>query len=426
MKKELHNTMNGQLGKGIRLDDRFGKFPIYEFASKDEDLKKLKNELMEGLECLRMDNGVFLASCGKFYLKSWFRDNFYANLAYLDQPEKYKQTMQTTLDYLIKLEDQYEKLSWLIKSPEIKHGEEWRFIRARFTKHLTEIPEQWGDYQVDILPEVLYGLYLGKIHNIEIVRNDRDREIIQMLVDILEAIECYKAEDNSLWEEQRKLCSASVGSCLAGLSCAKLMGYRVNQELLDNIHYALNDLLPNESPNRDCDLAQLSLIYPFFILDTDRANQILNNIENKLATKHGSARYKGDYYYNIANKDQAEVEGWYYDEDINILEGNEATWSMYLSFASLAHNILGNKEKAIEYAYRMIEETVIHNIEMPVINKHTGDYELDENGNKTYIVVKSAIPELFYAHTDIPNNNILLAWSQSLAVTVLRDVLGIK
>jgi hypothetical protein len=418
--------MNGQLGKGIRMDDNFGKFPIYEFASRDEDLKKLKDELMEGLECLRMDNGVFLASCGKWYLKSWFRDNFYANLAYLDQPEKYKQTMQTTLDYLTKLEDQYEKLSWLIKSPEIKHGEEWRFVRARFTKYLTEIPEQWGDYQVDILPEILYGLYLGKLHNIEIVRNDRDREIIQMLVDILEAIECYKAEDNSLWEEQRKLCSASVGSCLAGLSCAKLMGYRVNQELLDNIHYALNDLLPNESPNRDCDLAQLSLIYPFFILDTDRANQILNNIENKLATKHGSARYKGDYYYNIANKDQAEVEGWYYDEDINILEGNEATWSMYLSFASLAHNILGNKEKAKEYAYRMIEETIIHNIEMPVINKQTGSYQLDENGNKTYIVVKSAIPELFYAHTDIPNNNILLAWSQSLAVTVLRDVLEVK
>lgn len=423
-------VMDGLLGEGIKMDEKFGKFPIYEFASRDEDLHKLKDELMEGLESLRLDNnGMFFASVSEFYLfKVWHRDNFYANLAYLhSNPEKYKQSMQTTLDYLLKLEDNHEKLTWLIKEPEIKHGEEWRFIRARMSSSLLEIPSQWGDFQVDIINEILYGIYLGEsLNKIKIIRNDRDREIIQLLVDVLEAIECHKVLDNSLWEEKRKLCSASIGSCLAGLTSAKILGFNVKQEVLNNVHYALNDLLPNESPNRDCDLAQLSLIYPFFVLDVEKSNQILKNVEEKLSAKHGSARYSGDHYYSTFNIEEAKQLGRYYDEDATQFEGNEAIWTMYLSFASLSHHTLGNKEKAEEYAYRMIEETIIHNVKMPIINKQTGDYELDKEGNKIHKVFRSVVPEIFYRGTDIPNDNLMLCWSQSLACVVLEQVLGVK
>jgi len=420
MKKEI---MDGSLGEGVKMDEKFGKFPIFEFANKNEDLHKLKDELMEGLSNLRMDNGVFYASTGEFYLKSWLRDNFYANLAYLNSdPEKYKQTIQTMLDYFLKIEKDYQKISWLIKHPDIPNGQEWRFIHSRTDKFLQEIPQIWGNLQIDSINQILYGVYLGESKGISIIRNEDDRKIIQLVIDMMEAINFHTLEDNGCWEEKRKVETSSIGYALTALTSMKMLGFNVKQQLLDNAHDVLNKLLPGESSERDVDMAQLNLIFPCFILDANRSEAIMKNIEDKLERKHGALRYKFDEYYNTFNKEHNR----YHDEKATQFEDNEAVWSMYLSFASLSYHTLGNEEKAKEYAYRMIEETIIHNVKIPVINKESGDYQLDENGNKTYFIAKSAIPEIFYAHTDIPNDNIILAWCQSLAIVTLETVLGVK
>ena len=58
-------------------------------------------------------------------------------------------------------------------------------------------------------------------------------------------------------------------------------------------------MFPNETTTRQCDLAQLFLIYPMNLLTGPQKQIILNNIEKNLLRENGVIRYLDDIYYNV-------------------------------------------------------------------------------------------------------------------------------
>lgn len=96
----------------------------------------------------------------------------------------------------------------------------------------------------------------------------------------------------------------------------------------------------------------------------------------------GVIRYRNDRYYN-KNK----VDGY----------SEEAEWSMGLAWLAIIYAQMGDKEKAEEYL---------------------------EKASKT-VNKDGLIPELWYSHTENPNENIPLGWAESMyvvALVVVRDL----
>lgn len=332
------------------------------------------NDLHKTLRTLRLDNGLYLASIGQYYQKIWVRDSFYCALPELyANPDLYVQSMQSLLDYYQNIEHKYNKLTWLIKDPTDKTG--YRYPHPRMTKDLDEIQEPWGFKQLDCLGEVLYGIWLGENKGYKIIRDDEDRRIITLLIEVLEKIQYWCDPDNGIWEENEEVHASSVGACVAGLTAIRTLGFKVNQQIIDAGLETLNNLLPRESATKKVDLALLTLIYPFNIVTSLQAKQIIANVEAELLRDRGVIRYKGDRYYNNSSN------------PVN----HEAEWVFGLAYLSLAHNMLGQPDKA-KYYITQIEKC----------------YK-----DKT-------LPELFYSRTDKPNENNPLGWTLASAILAIR------
>jgi phosphorylase kinase alpha/beta subunit len=125
--------------------------------------------------------------------------------------------------------------------------------------------------------------------------------------------------------------------------------------------------LPWESETKEVDLALLSLIYPFNVVDETMRAQILWNIEKKLVRGMGVIRYAGDRYYS---------------------NGREAEWCFGFPWLAKIYKNMGNSRK---YAYYM-------GLTSKTMNRR---YE---------------IPELYYAHTNTHNENSPLGWAAAMYI----------
>ena len=128
----------------------------------------------------------------------------------------------------------------------------------------------------------------------------------------------------------------------------------------------LNELLPNESVTKKVDLALLSLIYPYKITSEKQTKQILKNVHEFLEREKGVIRYENDVYYGN--------------------ELGEAEWTFGFPWLAKIYKELDNPEM---YHFYMM---------------------------KTYEVMndKGELPELYYAQTDVHNENSPLGWSQAM------------
>ena len=70
----------------------------------------------------------------------------------------------------------------------------------------------------------------------------------------------------------------------------------VSERMIHNGVASLKRPLPAESPSRPYDLAQLSLIWPYNIVDFEMKQLILKNIETKLVGRSGVRCYPNDKY----------------------------------------------------------------------------------------------------------------------------------
>ncbi|HSX16150.1 MAG TPA: glycoside hydrolase family 15 protein [Candidatus Saccharimonadales bacterium] len=343
--------------------------------SKDARIKRH----LDNLRKLITPRGLFLASDQAVttgYDKAWIRDNVYEAIAF----EYAGEWDVVTKDYhtLLDIFDQHiDKIDWATTN---KPFESWQYIHARFNPEtLEEFWESWGNKQHDAIGAVLFKLADFEQKGHSMLRNEKDRRTVQTLIYYICNVEYWHDADNGMWEEAEEVHASSIGAVVAGLKkWQEVGGMDVDQDAVDRGEAALKKLLPRESETKFTDLALLSLIYPYNVVDKDMAQQIVDNLVYHLERDKGVLRYKFDQYYN-KNPDG-------YSE--------EAEWCFGLSWLAIIYQQMGDTAKAKEY-----------------LDKATATVTKD-----------GKVPELYFSNSNEANENTPLGWSESMYVAALHEV----
>lgn len=326
---------------------------------------KVQELLSRGLERLRDKRGVFTAAMSDDYNACWMRDQLYANFAYyyLGNKKKFKRGLRVVFDMLYKSKDKIDHA--ICHMPTETHD----YIHAKFcSETLDEMTNDWGHHQIDAIGLFLFMVGFAHERGIKIVETEEDREIMQLLVAYLTGVRYWEYPDNGMWEEWQELHSSSIGAAVAGLRLVKKQKLAVvANSLIENGEQTLCALLPKETPVRDQDLAQLSLIWPYKVVDEKTAKEILDRVTRNLVQTRGLNRYLGDNYYRSHN-------------------GVSAEWTFGFFWLSIIYAEYGDKHDA-EYWFN--------------------------HGIKT-MTPEGFLPELYQDGN--PNKNTPLAWSHSLAL----------
>jgi phosphorylase kinase alpha/beta subunit len=343
-----------------------------------ETNEKIQQHL-DNLRKLITPTGLFLASSKNVetgYDKAWLRDNVYEALAfeYAGEWDVVTKAYHTLLDIFDK---HIDKINWATTN---KPFESWQFIHARYNPEtLEEFWESWGNKQHDAVGAVLFKLADLEAKGKSVLRNKNDRRTVQTLIYYICNVEYWHDADSGMWEENEEVHASSIGAVLAALKkWQEVGGMDVDQHAVDRGEAALLKLLPRESESKFTDLALLSLIYPYNIVSSAMATQIVENLVYHLAKDKGVMRYKFDHYYNKNSDGYSE----------------EAEWCFGLSWLAIAYKKLGNQQKATEY-----------------LEKATDTITKD-----------GKIPELYFSHSDKANENNPLGWSESMYVVAMFEV----
>jgi len=307
--------------------------------AKDSLLNPVSTRIVKSfqkLQTLKRLNGGYLAAAnpGKpdgtgRYDVFWLRDIMFATYAneYLGRMEEMLESYELVMTIFLKYKEKIRTA--------IRKMPEGQALHARYHPNtLEELSPDWGHHQLDVLGLFLYktGDIIKKGH--DVIKTEEQKDLI---VDIIQYLFTYRWEthpDFGMWEEGPELHSSSMAAVLAGLTMWFDDGhyhYKYTQEtdlskivpvserFFDTGRVVLEKLLPKESETRDCDMAQLSLIWPYNIVDKDMKKKILENVETTLLKEKGVIRYKGDYYFNA-------------DDDNKV--GNEAEWPLGIAVLS--------------------------------------------------------------------------------------------
>lgn len=355
-------------------------------------------KLYSQLHKLRLDNGLYIAADGDHYKRCWLRDMSYCVMPELkNNPEYYKQTYQSILDYFHFVEKKYNnKITRLLDKTDFNPSKDYEFIHPRFNCDFTEIDQPWGYRQWDAWFIVIYGIAIGEQNGINIIRNQTDVDMINLLLKIADKHKFYLLPESGIWENEQDIRSSTLAAMVAGMrEIQKVTKYnfKVSKNLEEDTKKRLYDLFPNETSTRQHDLALLTLIFPFDVLDNNQAKIIIKNIEDNLLRENGVIRHKGDWYYNRANKGDMDRFGFSNMYVDGTFDNHEAEWVFGFLFLALAHHKIGNIEKTKYY-----------------LNKVLVKYP------------DGSIPELCFAHTDIPNDNKNLCWAIALVLVLLEKL----
>ena len=350
---------------------------------------QINNDILEkhlnNIRALQAPSGLFLASrkdVSTGYNKAWLRDNFYTCLAFeeIEDWETVRKVWKALLQIFVKHKN---KISWAVKN---KPYNTYQYIHARYNPEtFEEFWEEWGNKQNDAVGAILFKIGDLEQKGVKIVEAEEEKEILQILVDYLKSIEYWRDPDNGVWEEYEEVHASSVGACVAGLKAvAKLGLIEMPHHLIEKGEEFLKKLLPRESKSKFTDLALLSLIYPFNIVNENTAREIVRHVEYHLERDRGIIRYKNDRYYN---KNEDEV-------------SEEAEWCFGFPWLSIIYGQFANQS-------------------------HFAEASRDEILSQEYLkksfktIYKGQIPELYYSDSDKPNDNIPLSWAESMFVIAL-------
>ncbi|WP_127588359.1 glycoside hydrolase family 15 protein [Paenibacillus koleovorans] len=337
------------------------------------------------LDRLRLPHGLYIASPSEHYSYVWLRDSVYMSWPYLTRSDDHYESAYA------RIFDLFRELEWKLDIlGKEKPVWEWEYIHARYrAEDVSEIHDQsWGHVQHDMLGAILFGIGAGDQAGKRMLRDAKDKEILQKLVRYLANVQYWIDPDNGMWEEGRDIHASSVGACVAGLKAVQHM-VEVPDPL---IHSGLNTLLalfPRESADRRADLAQLSLIYPYRLFRGMMAEIIVEQVENKLLRERGVIRYEGDSYYSTKEEQfgRGLAPQAYY--------GTEAEWTFGLPWLALCRLEQGRRDKAEAYL-RRTEELMLPGGELP---------------------------ELYFSGSDRPNPNTPLGWSSAMYI-LAKEALG--
>lgn len=334
------------------------------------------NQSYKILDSLRLTNGLYRASSSSDYSFVWLRDSFYEVMPYLySDCDRYEKTYHSILDI-------FKGYEWKldIHSKQKPHSV-FEYIHPRYDLSGKEVDQEWGNAQHDAIGAILFGIGEGERIGKKILRNEKDYEIVQKLVYYLETCQYWIDTDNGMWEEWRELHSSSIGACVAGLEAVSGL-VNVPRHIVSKGWKSLSIMFPVESADRPIDLAQLSLIYPYKILEGHDAEYVMKRVESVLLRERGVIRYQGDSYYStIENRNLA----------LNKYHGTEAEWCFGLPWLALCHMELGNLQSAKKYI-KKAEEVMLEDGSMPELyfsksNKYNGNTPLGW-GNALYVLAK--------------------------------------
>lgn len=341
--------------------------------------KKLVQQHLKILNGLKFKSGLFSASkptVSTGYDKAWLRDNFYECIAF--EVVQDWDTVEKTYRALLNIFKKHEyKIDYAIfKKPKYTH----QYIHARYNPEtFDEFWEEWGNKQNDAIGCILFKLGELEKAGVNILSSEDDIRIVQKLVDYLSTLEYWHDDDSGIWEEWQEIHASSIGACVAGLEMISgVKGIRVHQDIIKKGYAALAELLPRESQSKFVDLALLSLIWPYDILNKRQTEEVLKNVEYHLLRRKGVIRYKGDAYYNKNPDNHSE----------------EAEWTFGLAWLAIIYEKLGKHKRAKDFLEKALGTI-----------SNTGE-----------------VPELYYSNTDMPNDNMPLGWSESLFITAIYKV----
>ncbi|MBP6881605.1 MAG: glycoside hydrolase family 15 [Candidatus Pacebacteria bacterium] len=346
------------------------------------DLDAEIKQHLDVVRSLQKPSGVFTASAFDVdtgYDKAWLRDIYFMTLGFLEtgELEVVRKAAKAFLKLFVKHKD---KINWAIQN---KPHEAWQYIHARFhPETFEEYWEEWGNSQNDAVGEVLNLIVTLEKLGIPVAETIEEREMTQKIIDYLVNLEYWQDADNGIWEENMEVHASSIGSVVAALRKANEIAWlNVPDHAIERGEHALRALLPRESVSKFCDLALLSLIYPFAVTTDNETAEILNNVEYHLVKDKGVIRYKLDRYYNN------NVDGY----------SEEAEWCFGLAWLAIIYAERGEKEKAYYWLRRA----------------------------KATVTSEGRIPELYFSHTDNYNHNTPLGWAESMYVVALNKVKGL-
>jgi GH15 family glucan-1,4-alpha-glucosidase len=325
------------------------------------------DQAIKVLDRMRLSNGAYTASLSQDYSFVWVRDVVYTVLPFLQkQSERYEKAYHALFDL-------FKSYEWKIDiHREKKPKYLFEYIHSRYSTDLKEMHTEWGHAQNDAIGAFLWGVGEGFRHGQKVIRDEKDLLIVQKLVDYLDCLQYWEAEDNGMWEENMELHASSIGACVAGLHAVKML-VNVKDETIKKGEETLRFLLPRESNTKETDLALLSLVYPYRILDRKTALKVVENVSGRLERTYGVIRYENDQYYN---------------------QGSEAEWCFGLPWLGLCYLELGMVNQAAEYI------------------------------EKTWRVIPEnwEVPELYIGGRNEPNGNTPLAWSVALSYLFLERI----
>lgn len=367
------------------------------------------------LEELRQLNGGYIASdyCGDMggdrYNVFWLRDIMYATYAneyvgaYDKLIESYRLIIRIFQKYRQKITSGARKRTYLGSCAD-------EVIHARVHPvTLEEITSEWGHHQLDIFGLFLYktGDLIKKGHNVISTDQAETQILLRDIVLYLTTVRWHSDPDFGVWEEGPELHASSIGAVLAGLTMWHDDGYYhykykaripihqympVPQEFIERGRNALERLLPSESASRPVDLAQLSLVWPYYIINDNQALQVISNVEKRLVRRHGVIRYPGDLYYN---------------SDRTSPEGNEAEWPLGFAWLSIAYSQLAIKSLRLGEIFSP-----------PVEYIEKSEFYLRRL--ESVMTPEGQVPELYTGGR--PNYNVPLAWAQSFYVVARQNL----
>ncbi|KPJ55125.1 hypothetical protein AMJ47_01205 [Parcubacteria bacterium DG_72] len=311
-----------------------------------------------------MPSGAFIASPSRYYSDCWLRDHLYCTLCYyyLKDIAKLRKSFRVVFNIL-------HRYLWKIdKAVCITPTEAYQYMHAKVNANtFKEITNNWGHHQLDVIGLFLYLSAFFEFKGIKVIRK-KDINLIQLLVFYLLSVKYWERPDSGMWEEKLNLHSSSIGAALSGLYHIRKHVF-VPKSMIKSGRKTFNNILPNESPDQEVNMSQLSLIWPYNIVPRKTSDIIIARVTEKLVQEHGLNRYLNDNYHRSRN-------------------GISGEWPLGFFWLSIAEFQRGNIKQAEKWLFKGLDQ-IRHN----------------------------RISELFYNGS--PNINFPLAWAHSFAIIAL-------
>ncbi len=177
-------------------------------------------------------------------------------------------------------------------------------------RSLAEMIDGANGHQTYVLGLLLYKLGDLMKHGFNLVVRPAEIHLVKDLVQYIHNCRWAQDVEQGFWCGELSVHSSSLGAVVGGLTMWQTNGYYdyrypvsrdisrlvpIPNRLVEEGREALLQLLPNETPTRGRDLAQLSLIWPFNVLrdDPELQDAILAQVEG-LVGERGVKRYDGD------------------------------------------------------------------------------------------------------------------------------------